>query len=74
MKTLFNLLFCATLLLTISSCENQVSENHLALENVAAQVEANIKLYENVWDKARAQGLEKGLGKRLPDRHPTWQL
>ena len=56
MKTLFKLLFCVTLLITISSCENQVSESHLALENVAAQVEANIKLYENVWDKAINDG------------------
>ncbi|MGB2117082.1 MAG: hypothetical protein ACPHXS_05860, partial [Flavobacteriaceae bacterium] len=56
MKTLFKLLFCATLLITISSCENQASESHLALENAAAQVEANIKLYENVWDKAINDG------------------
>ena len=56
MKTLFKLLFCGILFISSSSCKNQVSENHLALENAATQVEANIKLYENVWDKAINDG------------------
>ena len=52
MKTLFKLLFCGILSISSTGCKNQVSENHLALESAAAQVEANIKLYEDVWDKA----------------------
>lgn len=56
MKTLFKLLFCGILSISTTGCKNQVSENHLALESAAAQVEANIKSYENVWDKAINDG------------------
>ena len=56
MKTLFKLLFCGILSISTTGCKNQVSENHLALESAAAQVEANIKLYEDVWDKAINDG------------------
>lgn len=56
MKTLFKLLFCGILSISSTGCKNQVSENHLALESAAAQVEANIKLYEDVWDKAINDG------------------
>ena len=39
------------LILTLTSCNQKPSETHLQLEASQAQLEANLLMYETLWDK-----------------------